>query len=804
MGTDNEEATCTSRHISHPKVHGSMCSDLSMMLDKVSYILPSIEAAQPGCKAGIEELCNLYNIVDKGKLIIQNCMECSSLYLAITCEATLMRCERIKNALRRSLFLIQNMVEPLLANQVIVSDRLASVAESKFLVADVHNDLGGVKFIVDPAEEEAGKVLLEMLRQSEATQEHELQTFLLAASKLKLTSPKAILMERRSIKKLLDKISGTDPKKEAILKYFLYLVRKYGKDIKQDNGAKKLSQTVNASNESLSAGLDVSGISIHQRTLTPTNPGNGRCEDVNGMSIPQRTLSHTNSSNVRNKRQNNLLGAAIPPLELCCPMSMTLMHDPVIIATGQTYERENIERWFNEGNDTCPSTQLKLQSFTVTPNTCMKVVICNWLKDHGLECNYLPEKYQSCSVSSLNNVSAPLITKKNRDYMVDYSSSSFGLSGVCYASSPLREAEQSKASFDRFYSNANYQLFISFRNFDKAMFLDFFHDLSELPMELQSKAVKDLKNVLNCENQIWHSMVSNGFLGAFHEFVKNDSGIYTVQGLKAGVQFLLAFLSSGRTDIPLISEDMVRLIASFLDSELKMEALLILHELFQQTSCENYTAMASAVVPTVLGTLDNGDTKCLDLELALKIICKISFDNNIKSYLVSAGVISKLSPLQADGRFTECCLNILRNLSEVKEASELIIRTGQCLSFISDHLDTGSFNGREHAVVILLAICSHSVGVCSLVMKEGVIPALVDLSVNGTKVAKDCSSKLLQLLRDFRRYDQLRSSCSQEVATNVTDNTPNGSICKQPISKSARYISRKLNMFSKPRSLTFV
>jgi len=51
------------------------------MLDKVSPILPSIEAAQPGCKAGVEELCNLYSIVDKGKLIIQNCNECSSLYL---------------------------------------------------------------------------------------------------------------------------------------------------------------------------------------------------------------------------------------------------------------------------------------------------------------------------------------------------------------------------------------------------------------------------------------------------------------------------------------------------------------------------------------------------------------------------------------------------------------------------------------------------------------------------------------------------------------------------------------------------
>lgn len=58
-----------------------MCSELRMVLDKVSSILPFIEAARPGCKAGIQELCNLYNIVEKGRLIILHCIDCSKLYL---------------------------------------------------------------------------------------------------------------------------------------------------------------------------------------------------------------------------------------------------------------------------------------------------------------------------------------------------------------------------------------------------------------------------------------------------------------------------------------------------------------------------------------------------------------------------------------------------------------------------------------------------------------------------------------------------------------------------------------------------
>ncbi|XP_006656088.1 U-box domain-containing protein 6-like [Oryza brachyantha] len=761
MENNNDGAIRISQHNSNPKVHSSMCSELIMMLDKVSSILPSIEAAQPGCKAGIEELCNLYNIVDKGKLIIQNCIECSSLYLAITGEATTMRCERIRDQLRRSLFLIQNMVPSSLANQV----------------ADVHNDLADVKFVVDPEEEEAGKSILEMLRQTDATQEHELQTFLFAASKLNLTSPKAILIERRAIKKLLEKISGNDPKKEGILKFFQYLVRKYGKTIKSESNAK--NEAVYVANGTPSTDLITSGTNTPHKCFSPTNSWTARCED-----------------------QNNFSRLSTPP-ELCCPLSMKLMYDPVIIASGETYERENIERWFSEGYDICPRTQIKLENFTITPNTCMKAVICNWCKDNELEFTALPEQFNSYSLSSLHNISAPLIAGTTREYMSDHSASSFALSGASYVSSPIRETEDSRTNSTQFFSNAYYQLYLSFSNFNKEMFLIFFYELSELPRELQAKAIRDFKSVLNGEYQIWRSMISNGFLEAFLEFLKNDSGRCTMEAQRTGIQFFLAFLRNSRTRIPSISEDAVRLIASFLNSEIKSEALQILHEVLQQPTCQKSGLMSSVVAPSVFLAWDSADTGCL--ELVLKIICELSSKKDVKSFLISSGIIPKLSPILSEGRFSECCLKILLNLSEGKQAADLIIRTDQCLSSISDYLDTGSSMEREHASGILLALCSRSIDDSVLVMKEGVIPALVDLSVNGTEAAKYSSIKLLQLLRDSRHSDQFGNSCSSEVAVNAAaENSSNGSICTQPISKSARYISRKLNIFSKPRSLTLV
>nr|ACN36784.1 unknown [Zea mays] len=168
------------------------------------------------------------------------------------------------------------------------------------------------------------------------------------------------------------------------------------------------------------------------------------------------------------------------------------------------------------------------------------------------------------------------------------------------------------------------------------------------------------------------------------------------------------------------------------------------------------------------------------------------------------GIISKLVPILTEGNFVERCLEILRNLSDMEEAVARITRTDRCLASVAEYLDTGSPTERQHAVVILLAVCSCSAEDCLLVMKEGVIPALVDLSVNGTEEAKGCSTKLLHLLRDMRRSDQFTNSCSQEVAATgmVVEDAPKNSVHKQPASKSSRFFQRKLNIFSKPRSLT--
>ena len=60
------------------------------------------------------------------------------------------------------------------------------------------------------------------------------------------------------------------------------------------------------------------------------------------------------------------------------------MYDPVIIASGQTYERICIEKWFGDGHNTCPKTQQQLSHLSLTPNYCVKGLVASWCEQNGI------------------------------------------------------------------------------------------------------------------------------------------------------------------------------------------------------------------------------------------------------------------------------------------------------------------------------------------------------------------------------------------------------------------------------------
>ncbi|KAL6131236.1 hypothetical protein ACLB2K_069612 [Fragaria x ananassa] len=103
------------------------------------------------------------------------------------------------------------------------------------------------------------------------------------------------------------------------------------------------------------------------------------------------------------------------PDDFRCPISLELMKDPVIVSTGQTYERSCIQKWLDAGHKTCPKTQQTLLHTAITPNYVLKSLIALWCESNGVE---LPKKQGNkskkpgCSVSDCDRASIDSLLEK--------------------------------------------------------------------------------------------------------------------------------------------------------------------------------------------------------------------------------------------------------------------------------------------------------------------------------------------------------------------------------------------------------
>ncbi|XP_071710401.1 U-box domain-containing protein 14-like [Rutidosis leptorrhynchoides] len=86
-------------------------------------------------------------------------------------------------------------------------------------------------------------------------------------------------------------------------------------------------------------------------------------------------------------RQKGFLRHRSPiiPDDFRCPISLELMKDPVIISTGQTYERSCIQKWLDAGHKTCPKTHQTLQHTSLTPNYVLKSLIALWCESNRID-----------------------------------------------------------------------------------------------------------------------------------------------------------------------------------------------------------------------------------------------------------------------------------------------------------------------------------------------------------------------------------------------------------------------------------
>ncbi|KAK4760843.1 hypothetical protein SAY87_005736 [Trapa incisa] len=709
MGSDTAEAVDVLYVPSSYKVHRTTCGELAKLVKRSLSLLPEIEAARPRCSSGIGALCSLNEAIEKAKLLLLHCSEASKLYLVFTANTIMSRCEKSRKLLEQSLVQIQGNVPVLLAIEI---SRLV-------------DDIRSATFLLDLPDEEAGRFVRQLFQhgasESRMVENFELKAFQSALLKLNINSLKTILIERRSIGNLLRKIGDSDPKKKTILSYFLYLFKKYADQIVADK-----AETINSEGDEQVS----NGISRY-------NPLPGKPARVEKRISPSNSLS------------DSMLQEGFK-----CPLSSRIMYDPVVIASGQTYERVWIQKWFDEGNDTCPKTKMKLSNLSVTPNAAIKDLISRWCTKYGISISDPSAELEIGAVStpdhSVTSIASLGSSISDLHFQVDLSNLSWGsldMSFGSHASLPKTTNGLSRLSMP---SNEN----------SRRKSLESILSMSEIPWKSQCDLVEDFRCIVESDSQAFHLAPLEDFVSPILRFLGEAIHQGDVKAQRTGSQLLLIYLKKSRNGAQPMPEELYFMLASLLDSsdELKGESLDIIEMLSSQPSCTP-NIVASGALSLIYDVL-NSQSRALQGSV-LRILRNLTADHDIQPHVFSLdNIIPKLVTFLDDKVVSLYVLYILQNLCDIEAAKIVITETSGCIASIAEMLNSESNDEKDIALSIFLTLCSQRLEYCELVMDEGVIPALVLISINGSQKSKGSALELLRLLRDVNCNESTHDRCS--------------------------------------------
>ena len=91
---------------------------------------------------------------------------------------------------------------------------------------------------------------------------------------------------------------------------------------------------------------------------------------LNDALTPKRAIVQ---SELTRRECAEAVAEAIP--DAVCPISYSLMRDPVLAADGISYERREVEKWFSDGNVRSPLTGADMPSTTLFPNITLRKLI---------------------------------------------------------------------------------------------------------------------------------------------------------------------------------------------------------------------------------------------------------------------------------------------------------------------------------------------------------------------------------------------------------------------------------------------
>ncbi|XWS65819.1 hypothetical protein CRYUN_Cryun05aG0146400 [Craigia yunnanensis] len=409
----------------------------------------------------------------------------------------------------------------------------------------------------------------------------------------------------------------------------------------------------------------------------------------------------------RNLDQSSFSQSMSPniPDEFRCPITLDLMRDPVIVASGHTYDRNSIAQWIKTGHHTCPKSGQKLIHMALIPNYALKSLVHQWCQENNIpltECSSNASELERCNSKkkacekAINHISATKVAidavKMTAEFLV----------GKLAMGSPDIQRQ------------AAYEL------------------------RLLAKTGMDNRRIIAEAGAI-------PFLVTL--LSSNDPRIQ-----ENAVTALLNLSIFDNNKVLIMAAGAIDSIAEVLESGKTMEAREnAAAAIFSLSMIDDFKVAIGArprAIVALVGLLREGTT--VGKRDAATAMFNLALYNANKASIIVAGAVPLLIELLMDDKagITDDALGVLALLLSCPEGLEDIKKSRVLVPLLIDLLRLGSAKGKENSITLLLGLCKDGGEEVArrLLINPRSIPSLRSLAADGSLKARRKADALLRLL----------------------------------------------------------
>ncbi|KAK9167964.1 hypothetical protein Syun_000104 [Stephania yunnanensis] len=432
-----------------------------------------------------------------------------------------------------------------------------------------------------------------------------------------------------------------------------------------------------------------------------------------GASTPRR-LSRIDSKPSRDDQFHISSSDLVFPADFRCPISLDLMRDPVVAATGQTYDRSSIGLWIESGHNTCPKTGQTLAHTDLIPNLALKNLISLWCRDQKVH-PFEPTEINcrcNCSSSSTTNKAALEAARMTALFLVN-------------------------------------NLSIS------------------PPIETANRLIYELRLLAKSDSSNRSCIAEAGAIPHLARYLTNSAEEPNLQINAVTTILNLSIFDSNKSKIMESFEALdgvIEVLRSGATWEAKANAAATL---FSLTAVGEYRKILARKRRVLEGLVELGRAGPVSAKKdALVAILNLAGEKEAIGRLLEAGVVNMT--VEAGEELPEEAVAILATVAK-RGGVMAVAATPKAVAIMAGVLRDGPQRARESATAGLVSVCRRSAPevVGGVAMTAGIERAMWELMANGTPRARRKSASLMRILRRWAAGVEDRTVAIQRNDDNV-------------------------------------